>query len=97
MVIKTDMSKAYDIIEWAFLAKILNQLGFDSVWVNWVMECVSTVSYAYLINGAPFGKVQPNRGLRQGDPLSPYLFILCAEVLTGLCLKEQQNGRLKGL
>lgn len=97
MVVKTDMSKAYDRIEWAFLARVLDQLGFDPVWVNWVMECVSTVSYSYLINGAPYGQVPPNRGLRQGDPLSPYLFILCAEVLTGLCLKEQQNGKFKGL
>lgn len=97
MVVKTDMSKAYDRIEWDFLERVLLQLGFDPVWVNWVMECVTTVSYSYLINGEPYGQVQPHRGLRQGDPLSPYLFILCAKVLTGLCMKEQQLGRFKGL
>ncbi|WZY87458.1 hypothetical protein YC2023_044193 [Brassica napus] len=97
MVVKTDMSKAYDRIEWSFLEKVLHQLGFDAIWINWVMECVTTVSYSYLINGAPYGRVSPNRGLRQGDPLSPYLFILCTEVLTGLCLQEQQHRRLGGL
>lgn len=97
MVVKTDMSKAYDRIEWSFLEKVLQKIGFDAVWINWIMECVSIVSYAYLINGSPYGQVQPKRGLRQGDPLSPYLFILCAEVLTGLCLQEQARGKFKGL
>lgn len=97
MVIKTDMSKAYDRIEWRFLEEVLRRLGFREVWINWVMECVTTVTYSFLINGAPQGKVTPSRGLRQGDPLSPYLFILCTEVLSGLCLNAQQNGRLRGL
>ncbi|XP_056848924.1 uncharacterized protein LOC108820216 [Raphanus sativus] len=97
MVVKTDMNKAYDRIEWAFLAEVLLKMGFDPVWINWVMECVTTVSYAYLINGGPHSCVIPHRGLRQGDPLSPYLFILCAEVLTGLCEKELQRGKFKGL
>lgn len=97
MVVKTDMSKAYDRIEWAFLEKVLQTVGFDSICVNWVMECVTTVSYSYLINGTPHGQVLPKRGLRQGDPLSPYLFIMCTEVLTGLCFQEQQRGKFKGL
>lgn len=61
------------------------------------MECVSTVSYSYLVNGAAQGKVTPSRGLRQGDLLSPYLFILCTEVLSGLCKKAQQDGSLPGI
>lgn len=97
MVVKTDMSKAYDRIEWAFLEKVLHTVGFDLVCLNWVMECVTTVSYSYLINGTPHRQVLPKRGLRQGDPLSPYLFILCTEVLTGLCFQEQQRGKFKGL
>ncbi|KAG7593940.1 Ribonuclease H-like superfamily [Arabidopsis thaliana x Arabidopsis arenosa] len=97
MAVKTDMSKAYDRIEWAFLAAVLKRFGFHDKWINWVMVCVSSVTYSFLINGSPQGKVFPSRGLRQGDPLSPYLFILCTEVLSGLCLNAQKKGTLPGV
>ena len=97
MAVKTDMSKAYDRIEWSFLKEVLHTLGFHEVWISWIMECVSSVSYSFLINGGPQGKVIPARGLRQGDPLSPYLFILCTEVLSGLCQKALVNGSLPGI
>lgn len=58
---------------------------------------MSTVSFAFLINGFPLGLVTPIRGIRQGDPLSPYIFILCGEVLSGLCRISQQEGKLKGI
>lgn len=61
------------------------------------MNCVSSVSYSYLINGTAQGVVRPSRGIRQGDPLSPYLFILCTEVLSGLCKKAQQQGEVVGV
>lgn len=67
------------------------------VWTNWVMQCVSTVTYSFLINDSVLGNVQPQRGIRQGDPLSPYLFILCAEVLSGLCTAAQNSGNLSGI
>uniref|UniRef100_M4EYE7 Reverse transcriptase domain-containing protein n=1 Tax=Brassica campestris TaxID=3711 RepID=M4EYE7_BRACM len=97
MAVKTDMSKAYDRIEWNFLRAVLQRLGFHETWTDWVMECVSSVSYSFLINGGPQGKVSPTRGLRQGDPLSPYLFILCTEVLSGLCNKALEIGTLPGV
>ncbi|KAG7578550.1 Zinc knuckle CX2CX4HX4C [Arabidopsis thaliana x Arabidopsis arenosa] len=97
MAVKTDMSKAYDRLEWSFLRAVLTNLGIHEKWIGWVMECVSSVSYSFLINGSPHGKVSPTRGIRQGDPLSPYLFILCTEVLSGLCLKAQSNGSLPGI
>lgn len=97
MAVKTDMSKAYDRIEWDFLREVLMRLGFHDIWISWIMECVSSVSYSFLINGAPQGGVLPSRGLRQGDPLSPYLFILCTEVLSGLCMQAQERGSLVGV
>lgn len=97
MAVKTDMSKAYDRIEWCFLKAVLEKMGFHSVWIGWILECVTTVSYSFLINGTPQGKVMPTRGLRQGDPLSPCLFILCTKVLSGLCQKAQMDGSLPGV
>ena len=61
------------------------------------MMCVTSVSYSFLVNGAPQGHVSPSQGLRKGDPLSPYLFILCTEVLSGLCTKAQNLGLLTGV
>lgn len=97
MAIKTDMSKACDRIEWSFLRNVLVRLGFHEKWVTWIMACVTSVSYSYLINGAAQGRVEPSRGIRQGDPLSPYLFILCTEVLSGLCKKAQLHGSVIGV
>ena len=97
LAVKTDMSKAYDRVEWCFLEVLLEKMGFDRQWINWVMACVSTVSYSVLLNGSLHGFIRPERGLRQGDPLSPFLFIMCAEALVGTLHQSESSGKLNGI
>ena len=93
---KLDMSKAYDRVEWGFLRKLLLTMGFDGRWVNLIMDCVSSVSYSFIINGGVCGSVTPARGLRQGDPLSPYLFIMIADAFSKMIQKKVQEKQLHG-
>ena len=84
LALKLDVSNAYDHVKWNFLRGIMVRLGFPEIWVDRVMCCVTTPSYSVLINGKPYGAISPSRGLHQGDPLSPYLFLLCTEGFTSL-------------
>uniref|UniRef100_A0A2N9H9Z1 Reverse transcriptase domain-containing protein n=2 Tax=Fagus sylvatica TaxID=28930 RepID=A0A2N9H9Z1_FAGSY len=97
MAAKLDMSKAYDRVEWDFLKEIFLKLGFHVRWVHLVMECVTSVSYAVKVNGEPKGHIKPSRGLRQGDPLSPYLFLICAEGLSALLRKAERDNLIQGV
>ncbi|XP_058784773.1 uncharacterized protein LOC131659623 [Vicia villosa] len=97
MALKLDMSKAYDRIEWPFVVGVLSSMGFPASMVNLIQRCISIVSYKVLVNGQPSRSFVPERGLRQGDPLSPYLFILCADVFSGLLKQDAARKNIHGI
>lgn len=92
MALKLDVSKAYDRVDWGFLKNQMRRMGFSGKWIAWIMLCVSTVSYSVCFNGDQIGPIIPKRGLRQGDPLSPYLFLFCVKGLS-LALKAAAVSR----
>lgn len=97
MALKLDVSKAYDKIEWCFLEKVLIKLGFPQGVVNLILLCISMVFYSFLLNGSQFSSLIPNRGIRQGDSLSPYLFICCEEAFIQMVEKAVGSGHVKGI
>ncbi|KAM1909716.1 hypothetical protein ACFX13_038443 [Malus domestica] len=97
MALKLDVSKAYDRLKWNFLEAIMIRMGFSTSWVRMIMLCVTTLTYSFKVNGEPVGYVQLRRGIRQGDPLSPYLFVMCAEGLLTLLIRAESIGALHGI
>jgi hypothetical protein len=97
MAVKVDMWKAYDRVEWPFLEAMMWTMGFEERWISLIMACVRSVTYSILVNGQPYGKISPFHGLCQGDPLSPYLFLIVAEGLSSLMAKEEVEKHITGV
>jgi hypothetical protein len=97
MGFKLNMHKVYDRVEWNFLEATMVKMGFEARWVQIVMTCVTSVHFAILVNGSPGEWFRPSRGIRQGDPMSPYLFLICAEVLSSLLSQTESKGIITGV
>lgn len=97
VAVKVDLNKAYDRICWDFLFQVMERMGFSAVWINWIKECASTVKYSINANGEQICNVIPSRGIRQGDPISPYLFLIAANVLSIMINKAVSNKSLVGV
>jgi len=95
--IKLDIAKTYDSLEWDFIELTFKVMGFPNNMIFTIMQCIRTVTFSILINGHLSDTFSPNRGLGQGDPLSPYLYIICVEVLSGMIDKAQKDGQIKGI
>lgn len=97
MALKMDLEKAYDRLEWDFVVWTLNAAGFPPRMVSVIKECISTSSLKILWNGGITEEFRPSRGIRQGDPLSPYLFVLYMELLAHAISSEVDKGNWRGI
>lgn len=96
-LIKLDLAKAYDRVEWDVLFKIMGAFGFDDKVIKIIREMITTPMFSILINGSPTNFFKTSRGLRQGDPISPILFTILAESMSRLIHKLKQSKTIKGL
>ena len=96
MSLKLNMSKAYDLVEWEFLERLMHHLDIEERMIKIIMSCLQSISYAILLNGQLVGNINPTRGIHQGDRLSLYLFLLCAMGLQSLMQQAEVDGHIRG-
>jgi len=95
--VKVDFEKTYDSMDWGFLVYMMVKLGFNNRWIKWGKTCLESATGSVLVNGSPTDEFRPIRGLRQGDPLAPFLFLIVAERLTGLVRKTSNKKLMEGV
>jgi len=97
ILMKMDFHKAYDTVDWEAMDLVMEAMGFGLKWRSWISQCLSTASISLIINGSPSKPFKMERGIRQGDPLSPFLFVLLAEVLNKMMHRAVNTGLLRGI
>nr|GEU91275.1 RNA-directed DNA polymerase, eukaryota, reverse transcriptase zinc-binding domain protein [Tanacetum cinerariifolium] len=96
-IFKIDFEKAYDFVRWNFLGDVLNRFGFGAKWCGWIQECLRSFRGSVLVNGSPTEEFQFYKGLKQGGPLSPFLFILVMESLYISFKRVEDAGMFNGI
>ena len=96
LICKLDLEKPCDRVEWDFLLYILRSMGFGVQWRAWILECLSPASFSIMINGSPKGFFSASRGLCQGDPLSPFLFVVVGEALSQMIYAGANANLIQG-
>jgi hypothetical protein len=96
LIFKVNFEKAYDLVDWDFLDYMLRRCGFCEKWIGWVRACTFAGNLSVLLNGSPTGEINIQRGLKQGDPLAPFLFLLVVEGFSGVMRNAVELGLFKG-
>ncbi|GKV25422.1 hypothetical protein SLEP1_g34864 [Rubroshorea leprosula] len=97
ILFKVDFEKAFDSVDWDYLDSMQSSLGFGDKWRGWIKECLTSASISILVNGSPTQEFKMQKRLRQGDPLSPYLFLIVAEGLHALVHEAEKKNLLTGI
>lgn len=97
MLLKIDLSKAFNMLIWTYIHSMLIAFGFSLTWVRWIISLISSAFFSILVNGISSTPFQPSRGIRQANPISPFLFVLMAEGLGRSIKHALQENQLRGI
>lgn len=96
-VINVDIEKGFDKVNWSFIDYMLKVKNYPSTWGKWICSCICNVHYSVFINGKPHGCITSNRGIKQRDPSSPFIFVLAMDYLSRLLMHLEKNDAVKGV